>query len=210
MRFKLVRWWGQSVLEGRVAPIYFVFASVSFLVNLGISFLIILGIKFLDLTLIKLEQKLHSASEDLIIYFLNLIKAKKTVTLPLWHVFQVNSVYFVTRNVTLGIIRMYGRPLFNFLDLKLKKASRYFRLQIYRIKLILLFFILNFFLIKDLTIVQFRTFFLLWIRHHMKNTVPNFSWHFVCKSFFKPTLDGFFWWGHFVEMEAFESPRKRF
>ena len=89
------------------------------------------------------------------------------------------------------VSRVGSRPIFNFLDLKLKKVSLRCRFEIALMESILLFLIINLFRLEHFAIVHLIIFLIVLIRNKAHNFVPDFWLHSVCKSFFQPTLDGF-------------------
>jgi len=74
--------------------------------------------------------------------------------LPFRHVFQVDRFDLVSLDVIAPVSRVAGRPIFNFLDQKLKKVSCRGRFEIALVESILLFLIMNVFRLEHFGIVR--------------------------------------------------------
>ena len=109
----LVHGSGEGILNGG-APLHLI-------VLVGGGLLMILKIKIVVLALIIVEQELHGVPKDLVIDLWNF--AHKIVALPFRHILQVNRLDFVAFDVVGPVSRISGCPVFNLLDLKLKKVS---------------------------------------------------------------------------------------
>ena len=190
---------GERVLNGG-APFHFVGLA-------GAGLLVILEVKVVVLALVVVEKELDGVSKDLVVDLWNL--ANKVIALPFRHVFQVERSDLVALDVVAAVSRTGGRPIFNFLDLKLKKVSLLGRLEIALMESVLLFLVMNLFRLERFAVVHLVALLIVLIGNNAHNFVPDFWLHSVCESFLQPTLDGFLRWGHFVETEALEGPSQR-